>query len=169
MAADGRAMATRWTLSALALGTLLLAPVHGGAATKVDTDGGFEAFVLDDSQVSLFLFTSTSTEASQARSALALDVMTELGERFSPQIKTGFGDAGALKGIATEFNIRARRCPKLLLFVQRARQAEVLELGETLRADAIEAQISALLKGLAVGEDGKAMKAVLAVGSPDEL
>ena len=135
----------------------------------VDTDRAFETVVIDDSHVTLFLFTSASTDASQARSASALSVVAELAEALSPLLTAAHGDASVLKGVATEFNIRTRRCPKLLLFVQRARQAEVLELGEELQAAAIEAQIRTHLKELSVSAHGKALKSVLAVGGPDEL
>lgn len=142
-----------------------------GPAT-VSSDAAFEEHVLADPQASLFLFTSAASEANRERSAAALEVLQSLGARLAPLIKTAHGDAASLKGIATEFNIRARRCPKLLLFAQRARQADVLELGEVLNLERIEAQVKGLLIGsrLSISADGAAMKATLAVGSPaDEL
>lgn len=155
--------------------TIVFSLLAGAAAassplvTLVETDQAFETVVIDDSHVTLFLFTSASTDASQARSASALAIVGELAETLSPLLTAAHGDASVLKGVATEFNIRTRRCPKLLLFVQRARQAEVLELGEELEVFAIEAQIRTHLKELTVSSAGKALKSVLAVGGPDEL
>jgi hypothetical protein len=150
-------------LIVLSFGSTAAAPV-----AFVNTEQAFEQLVIDASHVTLFIFTSASSEASQARSALALSAVGELAETLSPLLTAAHGDASVLKGIATEFNIRTRRCPKLLLFVQRARQAEVLELGDDIQAAAIEAQIRGYLKELTIVA-GKSLKSVLAVGGPDEL
>lgn len=153
---------------AISIAFLLVGAAAASPPIAVDTDQAFESVVIDDSHVTLFLFTSASTDASRARSESALSIVGALAEKI-PLLTAAHGDASVLKGVATEFNIRTRRCPKLLLFVQRARQAEVLELGDELQAAAIEAQIRTHLDELTVSADGKAQKSVLAVGGPDEL
>lgn len=154
---------------AISIAFLLVGAAAASPPIAVDTDQAFESVVIDDSHVTLFLFTSASTDASRARSESALSIVGALAETLYPLLTAAHGDASVLKGVATEFNIRTRRCPKLLLFVQRARQAEVLELGDELQAAAIEAQIRTHLDELTVSADGKAQKSVLAVGGPDEL
>lgn len=139
---------------------------------QLGSDAAFEKAVLADTHASLFLFTSSASEATAARSEAALRVLEAIGASLGPLLKTAHGDAALLKAAASEFNIRARRCPKLLLFAQRARQAEVLELGEELSAQKVEAQVREALRAaeLALSPDGRAMKATLAVGAPaDEL
>ncbi|KAG8469211.1 hypothetical protein KFE25_007729 [Diacronema lutheri] len=144
--------------------------VGARSVTLIESDEAFERHVLADSRASLFLFTSSSSEASAARSTAALDMLHDVGAALSPLLTTAHGDAGVLKATATEFNIRTRRCPKLLLFAQRARQAEVLDLGDDLSGGRVESQVRALLAGLAIAADGAALKATLAVGGPaDEL
>lgn len=133
------------------------------ALEHVRSDADFEA-VLDDPVVWAVLFTSDSSEATAGKSADAKVLFDNALQSLAPLVKGGIVDVAEAKAGASEFNIRARRCPKLLLFTKRARDAEVLDLGGG--GLSIDAQVRTLLVDNAVAESGEAMKATLAVGGP---
>lgn len=128
-----------------------------------DSDAAFET-VLSDSQAWAVLLTSTNTPGTAEGSATVLRKINSLAPELAQVVFVGTADVAHVKSIAAEFNIRARRCPKLLLFATRARDVEEIDVDGDILAD-----IKAKLVDNPVDSKGFSLKRTLAVGAPDEL
>lgn len=137
------------------------------SAINVGTDDLFEETIIMSPNVWAVLFTSKTREAGEARK-LMLHV-----EAAVPGLSTAEADVDEVKAFASEFNVRKRMVPRLLLFTSRARQANIIKLGEgPLDSDEVlKAVKEAVAENADRDADGKLLKLTLAIGAGhgDEL
>ena len=148
---------------------LLVLALHGARSEMlhIDTDDAFEEKVIMVPHVMVVLFTSKTREMSEANR-----VMQHV-EAALPGLSTAQTDVDDVKAFASEFNVRKRMVPRMLVFSSRARQATVIKLGEgPLNPDDV---LAAVKDGLADNTerdaDGKLQKLTLQIGGggSDEL
>ena len=125
----------------------------------INSDEEFEATVMNDASVWAVLFTAASRE--QETQAL-LDKASRAAQSLAGQVKFGVADVDMTKAVASEFNVRKRMLPRVLVFPTRARQAEILResdfsadavvafLGENPKVDAAYQKLT-----LSIGGGGK--------------
>ena len=105
---------------------LLLCSMGRGSAstTIVSSDEQFEKTIIMSPNVWAVLFISKTREAEEAKK-----VMVQV-EAVVPGLSMAEADVDDVKAFASEFNVRKRMVPRLLLYVSRARQASIIKLGE---------------------------------------
>merc|ERR1719217_404667 len=108
------------------------------------------------------LFTAT-TRPDESTAALR---QWELVEAANPAISFGTADVDAVRAVVSEFNIRKRMIPRVLVFNSRARQAEIIKLaGEPLTAESLAAAVLGFLNDNPTKtEGGDCLKTTLAIG-----
>ena len=132
---------------------------------KLENDEAFEEKVIQSRHVWAVLFTSGRAGDDSAE---ALKVIEEVATTVD-SFKIGVADVDAVKAFASEFNVRKRMAPRMLVFNSRARQAEVIALkGAVPWASALLAQIKLHLKENAL-HGAHYEKVTLAIGGKDEL
>ena len=147
---------------ALLVGVLVVVrPTASTDIVDVKDDVSFEEIVMQSPHCWAVLFTSSTRDTGEAER-----VMLRVQASFA-ELSLARTDVDDVKAVASEFNVRKRMLPRLLLFNSRARQAVVIKLGEgPLDFDAVR---SALNDGLSEnrvnGEEGKYEKLTLAIGS----
>ena len=78
-------------------------------------------------------------------------------------------DVDDVKAFASEFNVRKRMVPRLLLFSSRARQATVIKLaGEATRESVHSALVDGLVENKSRDAEDRLEKLTLAIGSGKE-
>ncbi|KOO29178.1 hypothetical protein Ctob_007966 [Chrysochromulina tobinii] len=83
-------------------------------------------------------------------------------------VQFAVADVDSVKAFASEFNVRKRMVPRLLIFNSRARQAEMVPLKDDLPAvEKLEEQVLGFLKENGKNDEHKYKKTTLAVGAPD--
>ena len=170
-------MALRVVVSALAL----LASCSSAEVTQLESDDDFEATVLADTSCWAVLFTSKSRD-EDAKSVSYLMAFEGLAAGpIGDMLKFGRADVDNVKALCSEFNVRKRMVPRLVLFTSRARMVEVLRLEDELTADALEVAIrSTLASNIEDTPQGDACaspeggpcrwrKHTLAIGGKDEM
>ena len=78
----------------------------------------------------------------------------------------------AVRAVVSEFNIRKRMIPRILVFGSRARQADIIKLAsEPMETDALTGAVLNLFSENPTSDDGACQKTTLAIGSggSDEL
>eukprot|EP00310_Coccolithus_braarudii_P012415 CAMPEP_0183352578 /NCGR_PEP_ID=MMETSP0164_2-20130417/29529_1 /TAXON_ID=221442 /ORGANISM="Coccolithus pelagicus ssp braarudi, Strain PLY182g" /LENGTH=152 /DNA_ID=CAMNT_0025525045 /DNA_START=10 /DNA_END=468 /DNA_ORIENTATION=+ len=144
---------------------LLVAPFLQAQPVSLDSDEAFENAVHQDGSCWAVLFTSKTRED---KCAPVIRGFSELGARY-PGVKYGVADVDDVKAVSSEFNVRKRMVPRILLFKTRARQADVIS-GDVGLNGAILADV---LKGEFADNtwtDGVCQKITLALGgASDEL
>ena len=126
----------------------------------INTDEDFESTVMNDAGVWVILFTSQSRE-SETQSLL--EKVTRADQMMGGEVKFGVADVDYVKAVASEFNVRKRMLPRVLVFPTRARQAEILRDSDF----TVVAVASLLTENTKV--DGVYQKLTLAIGGADEL
>ena len=148
---------------------LLLCSMGRGSAstTIVSSDEQFEKTIIMSPNVWAVLFISKTREADEAKK-----VMVQV-EAVVPGLSMAEADVDDVKAFASEFNVRKRMVPRLLLYVSRARQASIIKLGEgPLDAnEVLQAVKEAVADNSERDADGKLLKLTLAIGATgsDEL
>mmetsp|Transcript_14484 Transcript_14484/g.33124 ORF Transcript_14484/g.33124 Transcript_14484/m.33124 type:complete len:158 (-) Transcript_14484:434-907(-) len=143
----------------------LLASVLAGPVMIV-SDEQFESTVQQDGACWAVLFTSKTREEKVAP---VLRGFSELEARL-PSIRYGVADVDEVRAVASEFNVRKRMVPRILLFKSRARQADVISgdtgLNGAVLADVLKDEIAENPR-----DDGEVcQKITLALGgASDEL
>ena len=88
-------------------------------------------------------------------------------------LTVGEADVDEVKSFASEFNVRKRMVPRLLVFTSRARQASQIKLpaDELPTAEMLFYELSHLLNENELDADGRYLKQTLAIGGggADEL
>lgn len=142
----------------------LLVPLARASVQTIESDEAFEATVMQDSIVWGVLFNSASKgEDSEA----ALGLIERLSTKMSA-VQFAVADVDSVKAFASEFNVRKRMVPRLLIFNSRARQAEMVPLKDDLPAvEKLEEQVLGFLKENGKNGEHKYKKTTLAVGAPD--
>jgi len=146
----------------------LLALLLSGACADlaiIDTDEKFEEQIMMTSHCWAVLFTS-ATRKEETEAALK---MVESAAATVPGLTLAMADVDAVKAFASEFNVRKRMVPRLLLFNSRARMANVIKLGESTTWQGVQSELK---DGLAENKDtdgeGRLQKLTLAIGSGKE-
>lgn len=154
-----------WRRQSLLLCLPLLLPAAGDAL-HLASDAAFEESIIMSPHVHAVLFTSKTRDANEANK-----LMLHL-EATLPGVTLAQADVDDVKAVASEFNVRRRMVPRMLLFSSRARQATVIKLGEGPLN--FEEVLAALKEGLAENKEqdaeGRYKKLTLAIGGGgDEL
>ena len=139
---------------------LSLISVAQGKILPINTDEDFESTVMNDASVWVILFTSQSRE-SETQSLL--EKVTRADQMMGGEVKFGVADVDYVKAVASEFNVRKRMLPRVLVFPTRARQAEILRDSDF----TVVAVAKLLTENTKV--DGVYQKLTLAIGGADEL
>eukprot|EP00960_Hanusia_phi_P028453 747419-Hanusia_phi.AAC.4 len=167
-------------LLALSLSTSVSAASRSFTALKNVDD--FEENVIKSMDVWLVLFVGMSNDEIKAKGIdrekcqTAIDqlgVVTEEMRKLSVQVAVA--DVDDLAGIASEFNVRKRMLPKILLFKTRARDADSIKFDVFQDVSALRNEVLELLKDnprRAINDDGQGQavgfdKITLAVGGSD--
>jgi len=142
----------------------LLVPLARASVQTIESDEAFEATVMQDSIVWGVLFNSASKgEDGEA----AIGLIERLSMKMSA-VQFAVADVDSVKAFASEFNVRKRMVPRLLIFNSRARQAEMVPLKDDLPAvEKLEEQVLGFLKENGKNDEHKYKKMTLAVGAPD--
>ena len=146
---------------------LLLLHSAAGSLTTLKDDAQFEAEVVQDPVVWGVLFTS-KTRDDDAKSKAMLEAAHGLAAGLGHLMRWGRADIQDCKAFASEFNVRTRMVPRVLLFSSRARMADVIRLEGEPTEDALEAAVRAAL-GDQVSDEAKWMKTTLAIGGKEDL
>ena len=151
-----RVVGAAW-LALLALGV-------GAEIAQIPTDAAFESDVLMSSRCHAVLFSSA------ARDMPGTITLAERLEAALPGLAVSVADVDDVKAVSSEFNVRKRMLPRLLLFNSRARQPSVVKLkgegGEAgLSLESLTAAVRAELVENGKDADGKYEKLTLAIGS----
>ena len=148
----------------LRLCALLLLAIPFGDADVIDlmripSDEEFESTVIQSSTVVAVLFVA-GTNGEDAERVVKQVSMKISGVTFAT------ADVDMVKAFASEFNVRKRMVPRMLVFTSRARQAETIPLrGDAMMtADKLEATILGFLADHTKKEEGDYMKTILAIG-----
>ena len=154
---------------ALWLMTLLRA---NGEVHTITTDAAFEDNVISSPACWAVMFESPSRDMTEAEKVLQhLDAVL-------PSVKLGRADVDHVKTFVSEFNVRKRMVPRLLVFNSRARQAEVIKIssdatGALQPASTVAEAVLQTVKGVLAdnphSEGGDCEKLTLAIGGKSEL
>ena len=129
---------------------------------SIRDDDAFENQIIQSSHVWAVLFTSPSRAEDTQR---GLQVFERVAAQVS-DVRLGVVDVDEVKAFASEFNVRKRMVPRLLVFTSRARQAEMVAMkGEQLpTAEQLQAAIRSHLKENIKDADGVYQKMTLSIG-----
>lgn len=121
------------------------------------------------SEVWAVLFESRAREVDDKSKAMVA-AFEGLAVSLGHQMKWGRADINDCKAFSSDFNVRTRMVPRVLLFSSRARMAEVMRLEDPTEA-ALEAAVRVELAGIIEKtDDGKKwMKTTLAIGGKEEM
>ena len=138
----------------------------GAVGTVVDImdDAVFEERVMKEDGCWAMLFTA-STRSEESTKALR---QWELLAQANNQVTFGTADVDSVRGVVSEFNMRKRMIPRVLIFNSRARQAEIIrkEMFEG-SADDLGAAVLEFFAENPTKEDGDTqhcLKTTLAIG-----
>lgn len=146
----------------------LLAMVHG--ITMIDSDEAFEHKIIQDKHAWAVLFVSKHREDPEVDKVVALAA-------DSMKLQVAIADVEVVKAFASEFNVRKRMVPRLLLFNSRARQAEIIKPldqdGKAKAAEVIASEMHGHLQENVIGVDEtdgneKYVKTTLAIGGGEK-
>lgn len=143
----------------------LLVPLARANVETIESDEAFEATVMQDSNVWGVLFSNSASKGEEKEAAIRL--IERLSVKMSA-VQFAVADVDSVKAFASEFNVRKRMVPRLLIFNSRARQAEMVPLKDDLPAvEKLEEQVLGFLKENGKNDEHKYKKTTLAVGAPD--
>jgi hypothetical protein len=149
-------------LSSALAALALLAGCASAELVTIETDAQFEQDVIMAPYCIAVLFTSKTRDVVHATR-----VMEQL-EAALPGLAIATADVDEVKAFASEFNVRKRMVPRILLFNSRARQAEVIRLpgeGAPDFAEVKGAASAALAENKARDAEGRYEKLTLAIGA----
>lgn len=135
-----------------------------GAVEEIADDVAFEERVMGAEGCWAVLFTAT-TRPEESKKAL---LQWELIAAANKQISFGTADVDTVRAVVSEFNIRKRMIPRVLVFGSRARQADLIKLAsEPMETDALTVAVLNLLSENPASDEGGCLKTTLAIGSGD--
>ena len=145
------------------LTSMLLLPLARAAVLELTDDASFEERVMNEEGCWAVLFTAT-TRPDESTAALR---QWELVEAANPAISFGTADVDAVRAVVSEFNIRKRMIPRILVFNSRARQAEFIKLAtEPLSTEALgDAVRGFFAENPTKADGGDCLKTTLAIDS----
>ena len=141
----------------LATLVLLVASHASEAITTIANDAAFESEVMMSSQCWAVLFTSSTRDVAEA-----VKITERLGASL-PGLAIASADVDDVKAVCSEFNVRKRMIPRLLVFNSRARQASIVKMVDT-TLDEVLTQVKAELTENAKDAEGRYEKLTLAIG-----
>ena len=160
---------TAWL--ALAAACVVRAELFASEIPKIASDEDFEQYVMMSSLATAVLFISSHRDVADAEK-----LVERLGAEI-PGLVLYRADVDDVKAVCSEFNVRKRMVPRLLVFNSRARQASFFKfkgdddapvaldtLLEKVKAELVENKKNAADEGLE-GFKGKYEKLTLAIGS----
>ena len=159
----------RQSLHDAVLGLLLLLPQavqSGHGMVQLSSDAVFEDTVLSAPRCWAVLFTSKTRESELKQ---VVDAVQTAVSRLGDEVHFGTADVDDIKAISSEFGVRKRLTPRLLIFATRARQAEVMRLTPGTKAEDFMAEITGMFAENERGPEGFCRKATLAIGEREEL
>jgi hypothetical protein len=90
-------------------------------------------------------------------------------EEVMPALSLATADVDSVKAFSSEFNVRKRMVPRLLVFTSRARQATIIKLKEEDGSDPdvvrVRSELEIALGETTKGDDGRFRKTTLALGA----
>ena len=145
---------------------LSLAAFAAGSVEEITDNEMFEERVMKAEGCWAMLFTA-KTRPEESTQALR---KWELLAAANKQLTFGTADVDAVSAAVSEFNIRKRMIPRVLVFNSRARQAEVIKLaGEDVTADGLAASVLGFLAENPTNENGDCLRLTLAIGGKEEV
>ena len=136
---------------------LIFASQAFAAITTIADDAAFESEIMMSSNCWAVLFTSSTRDVDEA-----IKITERLGASL-PGLSIATADVDAVKAVCSEFNVRKRMIPRLLVFNSRARQASIVKMVDT-TLDEVLAQVKAELTENTKSDDGNYEKLTLAIG-----
>ena len=139
--------------------------VVSASIVEITDDVVFEERVMKEDGCWAVLFTA-STRPEESTNALR---QFELLAQAAPQVTFGTADVDAVRGVVSEFNMRKRMIPRVLVFNSRARQAEIIrkEVFESGSQDGLAAAVLDLFAENPT-TDGHCLKTTLAIGGGEK-
>ena len=129
------------------------------------SDADFESDIMMSSHCWAVLFVSKHREVDEA-----ITLMDQLGAVL-PGLSFARADVDDVKAVCSEFNVRKRMVPRLLVFNSRARQPTVVKLqsesGGPISPNKLTAAVTAVLADNKKDANGKYEKLTLAIGGGD--
>ena len=153
------------TMPRLFIATLVWLGVACATVVEITDDVAFEDRVMKEGGCWAVLFTA-STRPEESTKALR---QFELLAQAAPQITFGTADVDAVRGVVSEFNMRKRMIPRVLVFNSRARQAEMVrkEVFESGSQDGLAAAVLDLFAENPT-TDGHCQKTTLSIGGGEK-
>ena len=140
-----------------------LAACAASASAKllpIGSDAEFEEKILSASHCWGVLFVSKDRDAEEYMRAGAL--MEQMSVSL-PGLSLARADVDDVKAVCSEFNVRKRMVPRLLVFNSRARQASIIKLSG-LDVESLVAAVKAELTENSQDKEGMYEKQTLAIG-----
>ena len=149
----------------LFIATLVWLGVACATVVEITDDVAFEDRVMKEGGCWAVLFTA-STRPEESTKALR---QFELLAQAAPQITFGTADVDVVRGVVSEFNMRKRMIPRVLVFNSRARQAEMVrkEVFESGSQDGLAAAVLDLFAENPT-TDGHCQKTTLSIGGGEK-
>ena len=139
--------------------------VVSATVVEITDDVVFEERVMKEDGCWAVLFTA-STRPEESTKALR---QFELLAQAAPQVTFGTADVDAVRGVVSEFNMRKRMIPRVLVFNSRARQAEIIrkEVFESGSQDGLAVAVLDLFVENPTTDD-HCLKTTLAIGGGEK-
>ena len=128
---------------------------------KVPTDDAFEKEIMASSKCWAVLFVSAHRDVAEATKNV------ERLESLVPGLSLASADVDDVKAVCSEFNVRKRMVPRLLVFNSRARQASIVKVSD-MSLDDLTAAVNAELTENTKDTEGNYEKLTLAIGGGGE-
>lgn len=145
---------------------LLCASTCSGQLTPINSDAAFESGIISSTRCWAVLFVSSHRDV-----AAATEMVSKLGAMM-PGLSLASADVDEVKAISSEFNVRKRMVPRLLIFSSRARQADIIKLkaeaGTELSFDEVAKMVRNSLAENSKDADGNYEKLTLAIGGAED-
>lgn len=110
--------------SSIALLLVLVLEQAQGALQRVESDEAFEDVIMSNPHAVAVLFNS----ASKGEDAAAAERLVEKLSMKMSAVQFFHADVDSVRAFASEFNVRKRLVPRMLIFASRARQADLIPM-----------------------------------------
>ena len=152
----------RRTTRTMSISILLLASAASAQLVPITSVSAFESEIISSTKCWAVLF------VSRDRDVAAAIKLTERLSQTMPGLSLASADVDDVKSISSEFNVRKRMVPRLLIFTSRARQASVVKLkaegSSEISLEEVMPLIQAALSDNGKAESGDYEKLTLSIG-----
>ena len=146
----------------MSISILLLASAASAQLVPITSVSAFESEIISSTKCWAVLF------VSRDRDVAAAIKLTERLSQTMPGLSLASADVDDVKSISSEFNVRKRMVPRLLIFTSRARQASVVKLkaegSSEISLEEVMPLIQAALSDNGKAESGDYEKLTLSIG-----